>query len=91
MPRKLKGNPLGFFNIHFGGKLQKTERGTLWSPPVLYGTRLTFLVQFPWPTGAIINFVELLVKLFWSLQVVLKTPLRKVMTIAHSFLNKSAN
>ena len=30
---------------------------------------VNFLVQFPGPTGAIQNFVELLVELFWSLQV----------------------
>ena len=32
---------------------RKNERGTLWSRPVLYDTRETFLVQFfAWPTGA---------------------------------------
>ena len=29
MPKKLKGNPLGFFNIHSVAKLQKIEGGTL--------------------------------------------------------------
>ena len=48
---------------------EKTDRGTLWSRPVLYDTRETFLVQLPEPTGVIKNFVELLVELFWSLQV----------------------
>ena len=33
-----------------------------------------FLVLFPGPTGEIWNFVELLVELFWSVQVVKKTP-----------------
>ena len=46
---------------------KKTERRTLWSRPVLYVTRETLLIQFPGPTGAIQNFVELLVELFWSL------------------------
>ena len=36
---------------------------------VLYDTRETFSIQFPGPTGAVLNFVELLVELFWSLQV----------------------
>ena len=27
---KLKGDPLGFFNIHSVGKYQKIEGGTLW-------------------------------------------------------------
>ena len=49
--------------------------GTFWSRPVLYVTRETFLVQFLGPTCTFwghLNFVELLVELFWSVQVVLK-------------------
>ena len=38
-------------------------------PVLLYVTRETFLVQFPGPTGAISNFVELSVELFLSLHV----------------------
>ena len=32
---------------------KKQKGGTLWSHPVLYVTRETFLVQFPGPTGTI--------------------------------------
>ena len=89
---KLKRDPIGFFNIHSVGKLQKNEGG-LWGiffekksrtmpkklkdPSVclarycvLRGKKgKNFLVQFPGPTEIISNFVELLVELFWSLQV----------------------
>ena len=54
---------------------KKSKGGTFWSRPVLYVTRETFLVQFLGPTGTfwgLLNFVELLVELFWSVQVVLK-------------------
>ena len=49
MPKKIErgGGPL---EICFPKKL---EGWTLWSRPVLYVTRETFLVQFPGPTGAI--------------------------------------
>ena len=30
MPKNLKGNPLGFFNIRSVAKHQKIEEGTLW-------------------------------------------------------------
>ena len=30
MPKKLREDSLGFFNIHFVAKLQKIERGALW-------------------------------------------------------------
>ena len=78
MPKKTeREDPLGFFNIHSVGKLQKNEGGpfvvkkvffeksrtvpkkwTLWSRPVLYVTRETFLVQFLGPTGT-----------FWHLKI----------------------
>ena len=32
---------------------EQNQKGTLWSRPVLYVTRETFLVQFPGPTGEI--------------------------------------
>ena len=55
---------------------EKNLKGAIWSRPVLYVTLETFLVQFLGPTGTIWrrsqNFVELLVELFWSLQLVLK-------------------
>ena len=54
---------------------KKSKGGTLWSRPVLYVTPETLLVQFLGPTGTfwhLLNFVELLVELFWSVQVVLK-------------------
>ena len=75
--KNLKGDPLGFFNIHSVAKHQKvegdplgiffeekshndekTERGTLWSLPVLYVTRKkrkTLLVQFARPNDSIWN------------------------------------
>ena len=56
---------------------KQLKGGTLWSRPVLYITRETFLAQFPGPTGAIQNFVELSVELFWSLQVYRKTFFKK--------------
>ena len=54
---------------------KQSEGGTFWSRTVLYVTRETFLVQFLGPTGTFwgpLNFVELLVELFWSVQVVSK-------------------
>ena len=54
---------------------KKSKEGTVWSRPELYVTRETFLVQFLGPTGTfwgLLIFVELLVELFWSVQVVLK-------------------
>ena len=30
VPKKVKGGPLGFFNIHPVAKYQKNEGGTLW-------------------------------------------------------------
>ena len=49
----------------------------------------------PWANRYILasseNFVELLVELFWSVQVVLKKHWRKAMTIVDSFLKKSAD
>ena len=88
MPNKTeREDPLGFFNIYVE-KLQKIRRdplvekiaqyrkkskgGTLWSRPELYVTLETFLVQFLGATGTIWHFVEFLVELFWSLQVVLE-------------------
>ena len=59
---------------------KKSEAWTFWSRPVLYVTRETFLIQFLGPTGTFwgfLNFVELLVELFWSVQVVLKKTLTK--------------
>ena len=60
-PKKLKGVLWG--KVFFRKKVA-TRGVTLWSRPVLYVTRETFLVQFIGPTGAIQNFVELLVELF---------------------------
>ena len=51
--KKLKGDHLKNFFLKKSLNAEKTERGTLWSRPVLYVTRETFLVQFPGPTGAI--------------------------------------
>ena len=60
---------MGFFNIHSVAKLQKIEGDPI--RPFLE----TFLVQFLGPTGTfwdLLSFVELLVELFWLVQVVLK-------------------
>ena len=83
---------MGFFNIHFGAKLQKIEGGpfpeeiffeksrtdskkskggTLVSSAIVYAGNL--FGSIPWATRYIlassVNFVELLVELFWSVQV----------------------
>ena len=62
MLKKLKGDPI------------------FWRGIVCYAEK-TFFVQFPGPTGTIwalpLNFVELLVELFWSLQVYRKKTLTK--------------
>ena len=77
--QKMKGKP-------FGGKQtvaqcqKKTENGpfTLAWEYMLPGKRKkTFLVQFPGLTGVILNFVKLLVSLFWSLQVYQKNTDKK--------------
>ena len=66
---------------------KKLKRLTFWSRPVLYVTRETFLVQFPGPTGAIYNFVGLLIELFWSLQVYRKKfkEIKKTLTESHDY------
>ena len=46
----LRGN---FFPKASPNVEKKTEGGALWSRPVFYVTRETFLAQFPGPTGAI--------------------------------------
>ena len=67
---------MGFFNIHAVAKLQKNEgwkkdlqkshtvpkkiKKTLWSRPVLYVTRETFLVQFLGPTSTIWIILKIL-------------------------------
>ena len=53
MPEKLKGDPL----VSRDNVCYAEKKGK------------TILVQFYGPTGAIQNFEELLVELFWSLQV----------------------
>ena len=59
MPKKLKiekieGRSFGDFFAEKSLAMSKNiERGTLWSRPVLYVTRETFLVKFLGPTGAI--------------------------------------
>ena len=74
--QKMKGDPfVGIFFEKSRTVPKKSRGGTFWSRPVLYVTRETFLVQFLGPTGTfwgLQNFVELLVELFWSVQVVLK-------------------
>ena len=76
-PKTLKGDPLrkNNFQEKKSGNAEKTERGTLWSRPVFcYAGNLFGSV--PWANRYILasseNFVELLVELFWSVQVVLK-------------------
>ena len=64
-----------FFEKKLHSAEKKSKGGTFRSRPVLYVTRETFLVQFLGPTGTfcgLLNFVELLVELFWSVQVVFK-------------------
>ena len=68
--KKIEGDTLGKnFPQKSLARSKKLIGGTLWSRTVLHVTRESFLVQFPGPTGAISNFVELLVELLWSLQV----------------------
>ena len=76
--QKIEGGTLSWGNFFLKKSRtvpKKSKRGTFWSRPVLYVTRETFLVQFLGPTGTfwrLLNFVDLLVELFWSVQVVLK-------------------
>ena len=39
---------------------RKSKGGTLWSRPVLYVARETFLVEFPGPTGTIWRLLKIL-------------------------------
>ena len=60
-PKKLKVYPLGKkFPEEKSRNTEKTERGSLWSRPVLYVTRETFLVQFLGPTGTIWRLLKIL-------------------------------
>ena len=50
--KKLKGGPFGgFFLKKVAQCRKKSKGGTLWSRPVLYVTRETFLVHFLGPAG----------------------------------------
>ena len=103
--KKIEGifRPFGIFLYPVCRKTQKNEGWTLWDffPKKVSQCRKklkgivcyagNFLVLFPGPTGEIWNFVELLVELFWLVQVVLKKHWRKAMTIVDSFLKKSAD
>ena len=54
MPKKLKGGPLGFFNIHSVAKQQMVLPFGVARYGMLRGkTGKTFLVQFAGPNGAI--------------------------------------
>ena len=80
--KKIEGTPFRWeiFFLKSRTVPKKFKGGIFWSRPVLYVTREIFLVQFLEPTGTfwgLLNFVELLVELFWSVQVVLKKTLTK--------------
>ena len=51
--KKIEGGPCGekSFLKKVAQCRKKSKGGTLWSRPVLYVTRETFLVPFPGPTG----------------------------------------
>ena len=74
--QKIEGGPFrGLFFEKSRPVPKKSKGGTFWSRPKLYVTRETSLVQFLGTTGTfwgLLNFVELLVEIFWSVQVVLK-------------------
>ena len=57
LQKKLKGDPSVEF---FLKKVAQCRRRTLWSRPVLYVTRETFLVQFLGPTGTIWRLLKIL-------------------------------
>ena len=60
-PKKLKGDPVGKnFPEKSLAMPKKLKRGTLWSRPILYVTRETFLVQFLGPTGTIWRLLKIL-------------------------------
>ena len=54
-PKKLKRGPFGgkLYPEKFSQCRKKLKGGTLWSRPVVYVTRETFLVQFLGPRGTI--------------------------------------
>ena len=64
LKRFLKG-PFGekSFTEKKSRNAEKTERGALWSSPVLYVTQETFLAQFLGPTGTIWRLLKILVEL----------------------------
>ena len=73
-----RGDPFG--EIFFQKKSRNAEKNWKGDPLVSSGIVCyagNFLVLFPGPTGEIWNFVELLIELFWSVQVVLKKTLTK--------------
>ena len=57
-PKKIEGGP--FWGKFFPEKSRCQKRGILWSRPVLYVTRETFLVQLLGPTGTIWRFLKIL-------------------------------
>ena len=81
MSKTEREDPLGFFNILSVAKLQKKLKGNPLASSgfVCYAGNLFGSV--PWANrynlASFQNFVELLVELFWSLQVVLKFFLKK--------------
>ena len=80
---KIEGDPLGFYSRKKSGSATKNERGpfSLVRYCMLRGKLFWFSslgqrIQF----GVFLNFVELLVELFWSLQVY-----RKKLTKSHDY------
>ena len=59
--KKFEGGPFGGKKIEKSHTVpKKFKGGTLWSRPVLYVTRETFLVQFLGPTGTIWRLLKIL-------------------------------
>ena len=82
MPKKTeREDPLGFFNIHSVVVAQKKSHSAEKMDPLVSSGIVCYAGNLfgsvPWANrynlGSSQNFVELLVELFWSLQVVLKT------------------
>ena len=86
--KKMKGDPLVEKKKKKSHSAEKYLEGDLLLSSGIVSYVGKLFVQFLGSTGEIWNFVELLVELFWPLQVVLKKHWRKTMAIVGSFQEK---
>ena len=77
IPKKIEGGPFGEKIFRSLAMPKKTERGDPLVSSGIVGYAGNLFGSVPWANRGNLNFVELLVELFWSLQVCRKKTLTK--------------